>query len=45
MTTFAGRIAIARYGKIFRGSKVMNCRRAGAIGVILFSDPDEVGIE
>jgi hypothetical protein len=38
-----GKIAIARYGKIFRGNKLMNSQRAGAIGLILYSDPQEVG--
>ncbi len=42
--TFSGKIAIARYGKIFRGNKLMNSQRAGAIGLILYSDPQEVGI-
>jgi hypothetical protein len=43
-STFSGKIAIARYGKIFRGNKLMNSQRAGAIGLILYSDPQEVGI-
>ncbi|XP_054433408.1 N-acetylated-alpha-linked acidic dipeptidase 2 isoform X2 [Pteronotus mesoamericanus] len=34
-----GKIAIARYGKIFRGNKVKNAMSAGAIGIILYSDP------
>ncbi|NWR34704.1 FOLH1 carboxypeptidase, partial [Tachuris rubrigastra] len=34
-----GKIAIARYGKIFRGNKVKNAELAGAIGIILYSDP------
>ncbi|XP_038617708.1 putative N-acetylated-alpha-linked acidic dipeptidase [Tachyglossus aculeatus] len=34
-----GKIVIARYGKIFRGNKVKNAQLAGAIGVILYSDP------
>ncbi|KAJ1119839.1 hypothetical protein NDU88_008024 [Pleurodeles waltl] len=34
-----GKIVIARYGKIFRGNKVKNAMNAGAIGIILFSDP------
>ena len=38
----SGRIAIARYGKLFRGNKLMNCERAGAVGLILYSDPQEV---
>ncbi|XP_063061075.1 N-acetylated-alpha-linked acidic dipeptidase 2-like [Engraulis encrasicolus] len=35
----SGRIAIARYGKIFRGNKVKNAMLWGAIGIILYSDP------
>ncbi|KAG9470074.1 hypothetical protein GDO78_018948, partial [Eleutherodactylus coqui] len=34
-----GRIVIARYGKIFRGNKVKNAIKAGAKGIILYSDP------
>ncbi|XP_061638167.1 N-acetylated-alpha-linked acidic dipeptidase 2 isoform X1 [Phyllopteryx taeniolatus] len=34
-----GKIAIVRYGKIFRGNKVKNAMLAGAKGLILFSDP------
>ncbi|XP_053312527.1 putative N-acetylated-alpha-linked acidic dipeptidase isoform X1 [Spea bombifrons] len=34
-----GKIVIARYGKIFRGNKVKNAQKAGAIGLILYSDP------
>ena len=37
-----GKIAIARYGKLFRGNKVKHCQDAGAIGVILYSDPEQV---
>ncbi|XP_060586029.1 N-acetylated-alpha-linked acidic dipeptidase 2-like [Ruditapes philippinarum] len=37
-----GKIAFARYGKIFRGDKVKEATRRGAIGIILFSDPDDV---
>ncbi|XP_075402557.1 N-acetylated-alpha-linked acidic dipeptidase 2-like isoform X2 [Tenrec ecaudatus] len=34
-----GKIVIARYGKIFRGNKVKNAMLAGALGIILYSDP------
>ncbi|XP_078515104.1 N-acetylated-alpha-linked acidic dipeptidase 2-like [Lissotriton helveticus] len=34
-----GKIVIARYGSIFRGNQVKNAINAGAIGIILFSDP------
>ncbi|XP_075054815.1 N-acetylated-alpha-linked acidic dipeptidase 2-like [Mixophyes fleayi] len=36
-----GKIAIARYGKIFRGNKVKNAMLAGAKGIILYSDPSD----
>ncbi|XP_035675043.1 putative N-acetylated-alpha-linked acidic dipeptidase [Branchiostoma floridae] len=38
----SGKIVILRYGLIFRGSKVENAEAAGAIGVILYSDPQDV---
>jgi len=34
-----GKILIFRYGKIYRGSKVRQAEKFGAIGVILYSDP------
>jgi len=37
-----GKIAISRYGKIFRGNRLKHCQDAGAIGVIMFSDPADV---
>ncbi|XP_033104015.1 N-acetylated-alpha-linked acidic dipeptidase 2-like isoform X2 [Anneissia japonica] len=36
-----GKIVIARYGRIFRGSKVQFAEAAGAIGVIFYSDPKD----
>ena len=39
------KICMARYGKIFRGNKVKHCQDAGAIGVILFSDPGDVAVQ
>ncbi|XP_033103991.1 putative N-acetylated-alpha-linked acidic dipeptidase [Anneissia japonica] len=36
----AGKIVIAKFAKGFRGTKVNNAQKAGAIGVILYSDPD-----
>uniref|UniRef100_A0A672FV90 Glutamate carboxypeptidase 2 n=1 Tax=Salarias fasciatus TaxID=181472 RepID=A0A672FV90_SALFA len=36
-----GTIVIMRYGKIFRGNKVKNAQSAGAVGIILFSDPSD----
>jgi len=37
-----GKIAISRYGKIFRGNRLKLCQDAGAIGLIMFSDPSDV---
>lgn len=34
-----GKIAVAQYGKIFRGNKVLLAARYGAVGIILYSDP------
>ncbi|WP_235905562.1 M28 family metallopeptidase [Tautonia marina] len=39
----AGKIVLARYGAIFRGLKVLNAQRRGAIGVLLYSDPIDDG--
>ncbi|UJR30769.1 hypothetical protein I4U23_018289 [Adineta vaga] len=38
-----GSIVICRYGKIFRGNKIGIAERYGIIGVILYSDPIDVG--
>ena len=38
-----GRLLLVRYGKIFRGLKVRNAERAGAAGVIIYSDPADDG--
>jgi N-acetylated-alpha-linked acidic dipeptidase len=38
-----GKIVLVRYGKIFRGLKVRNAERAGAAGVIIYSDPLDDG--
>lgn len=38
-----GAIVLVRYGKIFRGLKVRNAERAGAAGVLVFSDPADDG--
>ena len=37
------KIVIMRYGSTFRGLKVMNAERRGAIGVVIYSDPMEDG--
>lgn len=36
-----GKIAIARYGYIFRGNKAYNAEKNGAIGLIIYSDPGD----
>ncbi|XP_065560263.1 N-acetylated-alpha-linked acidic dipeptidase 2-like isoform X1 [Artemia franciscana] len=36
-----GRLVLARYGKFFRGDKVLNAQRFGAVGMILYSDPQD----
>lgn len=38
-----GRIALIRYGGLYRGLKVHNAEAAGAAGVILYTDPAESG--
>lgn len=40
-----GKIAIARYGKIFRGDKANQAFYHGAIGLILYSDPADYAID
>lgn len=39
----SGKIALIRYGKLFRGSKAKEAQKRGAIGVILYSDPGDYG--
>ncbi|GAB2245558.1 hypothetical protein Droror1_Dr00001051 [Drosera rotundifolia] len=38
-----GRIAVARYGRIFRGDIVNNAEEAGAVGVVVYSDRKDYG--
>ncbi|PYS97449.1 MAG: aminopeptidase [Acidobacteria bacterium] len=38
-----GRIALVRYGKVFRGLKVKEAQAHGARGVIIYSDPADDG--
>jgi N-acetylated-alpha-linked acidic dipeptidase len=38
-----GRIAVARYGKSFRGIKAREAERHGALGLIIYSDPADDG--
>lgn len=34
-----GKIALVRYGGIFRGDKALLAEQHGAVGVIIYSDP------
>ncbi|KAI1770963.1 Zn-dependent exopeptidase [Hypoxylon cercidicola] len=38
-----GKIIICKYGKVFRGLKVRAAEQFGAIGVVIYSDPQEDG--
>jgi len=38
-----GTIVVVRYGKCFRGLKVMNAQKRGAVGVLIYSDPADDG--
>lgn len=38
-----GKIVLVRYGKIFRGLKVLNAQRRGAAGMLIASDPADDG--
>lgn len=38
-----GKIALVRYGALFRGLKVRIAQEQGAVGVIIFSDPQDDG--
>jgi N-acetylated-alpha-linked acidic dipeptidase len=38
-----GKICIARYGGIFRGVKAMIAQQLGAVGLIIYSDPQDDG--
>jgi N-acetylated-alpha-linked acidic dipeptidase len=38
-----GKIALARYGGNFRGYKALFAERAGAAGLVIFTDPKDVG--
>jgi N-acetylated-alpha-linked acidic dipeptidase len=39
-----GKIAIAKYGRIFRGLKVKRAQELGMIGTIIYTDPGDDGI-
>ena len=38
-----GKIAVARYGRSFRGIKAREAERHGAVGLIIYSDPQDDG--
>jgi N-acetylated-alpha-linked acidic dipeptidase len=38
-----GKIAIVKYGRIFRGLKVKRAQELGMVGVLIYSDPQEDG--
>ena len=40
---FNGKIAIVKYGGVFRGLKVKAAQEAGAVGCIIFTDPGDDG--
>lgn len=41
--TLKGKIALAKYGGVFRGLKVKRAQELGMIGVVMYSDPQEDG--
>ncbi|RAH73453.1 M28 family metallopeptidase [Aspergillus aculeatinus CBS 121060] len=41
--SLAGKIAICKYGRIFRGLKVKRAQELGMVGVILYDDPESDG--
>ncbi|CAI7628052.1 unnamed protein product [Penicillium pancosmium] len=41
--TLEGKIAIVKYGGIFRGLKVKRAQELGMVGVVIYSDPQEDG--
>ena len=38
-----GRIALVKYGKVFRGLKVKRAQELGMVGVVMYSDPGDDG--
>jgi N-acetylated-alpha-linked acidic dipeptidase len=41
--TLKGKIAVAKYGKIFRGLKVRRAQDLGMVGTVIFTDPGDDG--
>lgn len=38
-----GKVVLVRYGELFRGLKVRNAQKRGAVGLLIFSDPADDG--
>lgn len=38
-----GKIALAKYGQVFRGLKVKRAQELGMVGIVIYSDPQEDG--
>ena len=38
-----GKVILVRYGELFRGLKVRNAQKRGAIGIVIYSDPADDG--
>ena len=41
--SLTGKIAVAKYGKIFRGLKIKEAEELGMVGVVIYSDPGDDG--
>lgn len=41
--SLTGKIALAKYGRIFRGLKTKRAQELGMIGIVMYSDPQEDG--
>jgi N-acetylated-alpha-linked acidic dipeptidase len=41
--SFEGKIALVKYGRIFRGLKVKRAQELGMVGVVMYTDPQEDG--
>ncbi|KAI1620427.1 glutamate carboxypeptidase II [Exophiala viscosa] len=41
--SLSGKIALAKYGGVFRGLKVKRAQELGMVGVVIYSDPQEDG--
>ena len=41
--SLSGKIAVAKYGKIFRGLKIKRAEELGMVGAVIYTDPEEDG--